>query len=185
MPCHRHIFASIPRSLISTDMRSLSCTFLVSRNVAILLTPIPHVGLGSTAGSAGMLELGGHIYKTPEPSTFLLCSVEMGTLKMAPFHIYYITAVTICLAHFFGGGTICAMCQSFAKRQACTHCMRSAMSRSLLYASPAWVRIMVVIVVNRISLTVLWSSYAKTQYLYLVTVWYVQHLPRGVSCAYR
>ena len=50
------------------------------------------------------------------PPIFCLCSVDTGTLNIAPFQIYRVTAVVICCTYMLGAGTICAVYHIFANK---------------------------------------------------------------------
>jgi hypothetical protein len=68
------------------------------------------------------------------PWFFRLCSVDIGTRKISPYHIYHVNVVVNCCVHTMGAGYIWALYKIFGSRHACTYCTRWTMHNSLAEA---------------------------------------------------
>ena len=72
------------------------------------------------------------------PCLFDLCSVDIDTKNVAPYHMYHATAVVNCRAQVVGTGNTWAVCQILARRYVCTYRIRWERCKSRPYVSLAW-----------------------------------------------
>jgi hypothetical protein len=84
-------------------------------------------------------------------SSFRLCSVDNGTLKMEPCHIYHDMADMVCWRHSIEGCSTCTFYHNFAYIYTRTYVIRCAMLRTLPNACPACVRTKAINTVQRAS----------------------------------
>lgn len=90
------------------------------------------------------------------PCLFGLCSVDIDTKNVAPFHMYHAMAVVNCRAQVVGTGNTWAVCQILARRYVCTYRIRCERCKSRPYVSLAWALTCLLLSPSSCSLTARW-----------------------------
>ena len=89
------------------------------------LLPTRFSNFVATFGQSGEHGISTQCQSNPNLLVSWVCVVLIiGTLKIAPFHMYHATAVFNYRVHVMGAGNIWAMYQILARRYACTYRIR-------------------------------------------------------------